>query len=185
MKCKSFRLILFVSFLFVFNNSAIANIFISVGFPNQYILDSRVININNSNIDLNKARLPNGQSFHLNYNFLFGFGYDNVVQEYTYNSHNNNLLASTNIYNYFVVAPIPLVKLEAGLGSGSTTFKTDSDVTDADILQYFVKIGLPIFKFGGIHVGYHKFVGSEVKLSETTLIDPNASMLSTSVSISF
>ena len=71
------------------------------------------------------------------------------------------------------------------MGSGSTTFKTDSDVTDADILQYFVKIGLPIFKFGGIHVGYHKFVGSEVKLSETTLIDPNASMLSTSVSISF
>ena len=185
MKCKSLRLILFVSFLFVFQNSAMANIFISVGFPNQYSLDSSVIKINNSNIDLNKTRLPNGQSFHLNYNFLFGCGFDNVVQEYTYNSKNNSLLARTNIYNFFFIAPIPVVKLEAGLGSGSTTFKTDSDVTDADILQYFVKIGLPIFKFGGIHVGYHKFVGSEVKLSETTLIDPDASMLSTSVSISF
>ena len=80
MKYKSFRLILLVSFLFVFNNSAVANIFISVGFPNQYSLDSRVNNINNSKVDLNKKRLPNGQSFQLNYNFPFGFGYDKVVQ---------------------------------------------------------------------------------------------------------
>ena len=108
-----------------------------------------------------------------------------MEQEYTYNSKNENLLASTNIYNYFVIAPIPLVKLEAGLGSGSTTFKTDTYVTDANILQYFVKIGLPIFAIGGLHVGYHKIVGSEVKLNDKTLIDPNASILSTSVSISF
>ena len=118
MKCNSFRLILFFSFLFVFQKSALANIFISVGFPNQYSLDSSVIKINNSNIDLNKTRLPNGKSVHFNYNFLIGFGYDNVIQEYTYNSKNENLLASTNIYNYFIVAPIPLVNLEAGLGSG-------------------------------------------------------------------
>ena len=185
MNCKRFRLILFVSFLFVFQKSAMANFFISVGFPNQYSLDSSVIKINSSNVDLNKTRLPNGKSVHLNYNFLFGFGYDNVVQEYTYDSKNNNLLASSNIYNIFVLAPIPLVKLEVGLGSGSTTFKTNSDVKDIDIFQYFVKIGLPVFAFGGLHVGYHKIVGSEVKLNETTLIDPDASMLSTSVSINF
>ena len=185
MKSKSFRLFLFVSFLFVFENSAMAYFFISVGFPNQYSLNSSVIKTNNSNIELNKTRLPNGKSVHLNYNFLFGFGYDNVEQEYTYNSKNENLLASTNIYNYFIIAPIPLVKLEAGLGSGSTTFKTDTYVTDANILQYFVKIGLPIFAIGGLHVGYHKIVGSEVILNDTTLIDPNASILSTSVSINF
>ena len=103
MKIKSFRLLLFVSFLFVFENTAMAYFFISVGFPNQYSLNSSVIKTNNSNIELNKTRLPNGKSVHLNYNFLFGFGYDNVEQEYTYNSKNENLLASTNIFIKFKV----------------------------------------------------------------------------------
>lgn len=166
----------------IFSASAAYAAFFSVGLdvPLQYSFE-----------DGGSADDVSGFKATLSLPFFVGFGVENYTA--TVNSSSANTEVEFSFFDLFVNLPIPAIIIGLGVGVGSATVTQSPETTglafeDADLFQYFVTLGYPVFPLFDIHLGYHVVSGtSDVKLNGSKVQEANldGTMLSLGISFGF
>jgi hypothetical protein len=71
--------------------------------------------------------------------------------------------------------PIPVINVALGYGVGQIKDECTGGCKDTwDATQYYLTLGLPIFKVADIHVSYHSITGTATGKTKITAANPNA-----------